>query len=280
MSVVVTMLGRLGNNLFQYAIGRIIAEHHGFAFNCAYRPSVRFAGIDCGPTSTLSELAEYFPNAPLSIPGRSYSLPVQSFDVENGEGWRGHVIDLEGILSDRTARRLHLAGFFQRFCYFRDHQSTLRRWFTLRQTPTPYCVRENDVIVNIRRGNDFRLNDWILSAAYYDRVIQALPNVGTIYICGTAIDAPLLAHLSKYSPVCFEASPVHHFAFIQRFKRIILSNSTFAWWAAFLSDAEEIYAPHSLDGSFYAFTGYRDVDLNMGHRRYISVALTNSDRCR
>jgi hypothetical protein len=34
VSVTVTLRDRLGNNLFQYAIARIIAEHHGFSLAC------------------------------------------------------------------------------------------------------------------------------------------------------------------------------------------------------------------------------------------------------
>jgi hypothetical protein len=52
---------------------------------------------------------------------------------------------------------------------------------------------------------------------------------------------------------------------------MVLSNRTFAWWAAFLSDAAEIYAPRSPDGRAYSFTGFRDVDLHMREPRYHEI---------
>ena len=38
-------------------------------------------------------------------------------------------------------------------------------------------------------------------------------------------------------------SPIEQFSIIKNSKKIILSPSTFSWWAAFLSDANEIYYP-------------------------------------
>jgi len=76
----VTLRGRLGNNLFQYAIARIIAEQHGFSLACAQMPlSPEQVGrhlILTGP-STLGELTAYFPNAPLRIDGFAGASPVE-----------------------------------------------------------------------------------------------------------------------------------------------------------------------------------------------------------
>ena len=36
---------------------------------------------------------------------------------------------------------------------------------------------------------------------------------------------------------------LHDFAFLASANRLCISNSTFSWWAAWLSDAERIYCP-------------------------------------
>lgn len=36
---------------------------------------------------------------------------------------------------------------------------------------------------------------------------------------------------------------IEDFKFIMSFNKIVVAQSTFSWWAAFLSDAQEIFAP-------------------------------------
>jgi hypothetical protein len=61
---------------------------------------------------------------------------------------------------------------------------------------------------------------------------------------------------------------------MRRFNKMVLSNSTFAWWAGFLSAAERIYLPITTNGSGYAFRGFGDVDLLTGEPRYTAVNVT------
>jgi hypothetical protein len=90
-------------------------------------------------------------------------------------------------------------------------------------------------------------------------------------VCGVGIDDEIRRHLLPYDPIYLCGSAAEHFAWIQQFRRIVLSNSSFAWWAAFLSDAEEIYGPKTLDGSGYAFGGFGDVDLEIQEARYKAI---------
>ena len=99
---------------------------------------------------------------------------------------------------------------------------------------------------------------------------------GRVYVCGTCIDGNVRAALEQYNPIFYDGTPLEHFSFIRRFNRIILSNSTFAWWAAYLSDATEIFAPRiSLDG-VYSFSGCGDIDLTMRESRYHEYAVSST----
>jgi hypothetical protein len=274
MSVIVMFRGRLGNNLFQYALGRLIAEHHGFALECGRTPEppMTFMGrdVDIGPPATLEALQAYFPHAPLCLPGTCVDAPVDAYEYSR-EGWGGHTVDLQAILADRTPRRILLDGFFQRVEYFRPHRERLRRWFEMAPVQTPHAIEPRDVLVSIRRGIDFGMQEWALSLAYYERVLAGLANIGQVYVCGTCIDDQVRRALEPFRPIYHHGTPIEHFAFMQRFSRIVLSNSTFAWWAAWLSDAREIYAPRSVDRTIFGLTGYLDVDLHMGDDRYIEI---------
>lgn len=277
MSVAVSLIGRLGNNLFQYALGRIIAERHGIQLDCSqiYPTGQSLARADLGTAdgATITELSSFFPNAPLHIPGRRFESPVQSFELEGVDNWRGHLIDLDRILKDPTARHIRIRGWFQRIEYYEHSKDKIHEWFVLAQLPIPYELNKRDVVVSIRRGTDFGLNNWTVPLDYYDEALSSLRPHGAVFVCGTGVDHAVRNRLAKYKPIYYDASPIEHFNFIMKFNRIILSNSTFAWWAAFLSSAEEILAPRFVHGRAYCFTGYGDVDLAMREARYHEIAV-------
>jgi hypothetical protein len=286
MCVKVTLYQRLGNNLFQYAFGRIVAEHHGLALICrqirySYSPQRLLSGqSDAGPAATLEALAEYFPNAPLFVPGRIVDEPVERHEVsharDRSDEWDGHILDLDAMLADRTPRQICLGGFFQRYEYFQPYRERIREWFRPHGVSTPWRIEPKDVVVNIRRGADYGIENWALAMSYYERIVDGLQDRGRVYVCGVGVDGAVRQHLARFDPIYYDATAIEHFAFMMRFNRIVLSNSTFAWWAAFMSDAEEIYAPRSVDGKVYGFTGWQEqnVDLRMHEPRYIEVVDT------
>jgi hypothetical protein len=125
------------------------------------------------------------------------------------------------------------------------------------------------MIVKERANHDSSRN------ANYEQVLSSLRNVRRVFVCGTGVDDQARRLLSKYKPIYYDGAPIEHFFFMTRFNRIVLSNSTFAWWAAFLSDAEELYAPRAPGVNAFGFTGYKDVDLHMREPRYHEVGDTS-----
>lgn len=271
MSVHVDFIGRLGNNLFQYSVGRIIAEHHGAALDCQQIPlhhdhpgnslNVR------GPAG-LQDLSVAFPAAPMTIDGTRSSARRIEYIVGRTLGWQGQRLPLRSLLSAGFVPNIRLRGFFQRFEYLADYQSDIRKWLTPVDLVPRFHVASHDVVVNIRRGRDFSAFGWILPLSYYDCALRQIPNIGTVFVCGTGIDDNVRSALCGYAPIYFDGSPIETFCFMRRFRRHVLSNSTFSWWAAFLSNGNLLLGPHSRDGGAFAFTGYGDVDLDMRSHSY------------
>jgi len=57
--------------------------------------------------------------------------------------------------------------------------------------------------------------------------------------------------------------------FIKKFKKIIVSNSSFAWWAAFLSHADEIIYPRPANGMWSLNDSVsKNIDLEVDEERY------------
>ena len=265
MSVLVNFTGHLGNNLFQYCLGRIIAEHHGYELSYNNR--------DNNNNSYLENIAPSLFDLNFHIKGKYYNSPIEIHGAENNE-LVNQFIDLDAILSDKTQRKIVLHGFFQRFEYYAAHTNLIRKWFKCKKQKHPFNIGSNDVLVNLRRGDDYGLLNWILPLTYYSQILDSMQNVGKIYITGIGIDENVHRFFSKYKPIYYTGSTIEHFLFFMNFERIILSNSTFAWWGGFLSNASELYAPRSEDNKIYSFTGFQDVDLHTRETRYHEIPIT------
>lgn len=270
MSVTVEMIGRLGNNLFQYALGRLLAEERGLALECEQIPwtAHQFLGtsLDHGFDATLTGFLPHLPNVRLAMPGRSFDEPLKAYEFGSFDEWDGQTVDLDEL---RRARKIVLRGFFQRTEYFAPHIDRIREWYRFVPTGTPHAlgthslgthsIVQSDVVVNIRRGLDMARVDWILAPNFYRKALESMRNVGRVYVCGTGIDKAIRAALAEYDPIYVDGTPHEHFTFLMLFDRMVMSNSTFCWWAAFLSHARELHAPAPILGG---------VDLRIPDRDY------------
>src|SRR4051794_34298153 len=94
--------GRLGNNLFQYCLGRILAEN------------LRMK-LKCDP-----------------IPGFKHTFELVEGGVSDGPEvvLTGQIIPLRCILNDPRPPRIVLDGYFQRAEYYRPFLKEIKRWLT------------------------------------------------------------------------------------------------------------------------------------------------------
>lgn len=212
---------RLANNLFQYCLGRILAEEMGFALQAAAIPG--------------------FPNTTQSVAGGCHAGSEQVLT--------GQRIDFEGILADRSPRRIILDGWFQRYEYYRPYRQQIRRWLTLDPAIQVLNVRP-DLVLNVRR-TDYIALGWALPFSYYDEAIRrALPGGGNIWIVTDDRWDPFFRQFKRWRPKFFSGSALQQIAFMMRAPRLVLSQSTFSWWPTFLGDVQEIIAPIPSTGAW------------------------------
>jgi len=254
----VQYVGQLGNNLFQYALGRLLAEKLGMELRCAPAP-----GHETG--HSLDKVWRSFADCPQHIPGLSYCGP----DVEEVLLlW--HRIDVAALLARREPRHIVLRGWFQRFEYFAPHRERIRRWFA-RVPASPdstYTIGDGDIVILLRRADDYLLQGITLDLEYYDNILSRTA-FDRLFVLGDRIDRAVLHRFARYRPVYPRLSDIDEFQLAQKFARIVIANSTFAWWAAYLSNAREIYYPRPEHG-FWApdATGH---DLEVPEPRYVFV---------
>jgi len=268
--VEVRYLGRFGNNLFQYCFGRILAENLGFKLKVEpisgfpnTKSKVDWYDYSSGPTQILmdwqGQLQTFFVEDSTDISvlcNRIGSGKIQ--DIANRQN-----TDLESILQDRTKRKIIVCGYFQRYEYYEGYKDKIRKNWLKTNMQMNEQVGENDIVVVVRRG-DF-VPKHSLPFGYFEEVIS-MANFDRMFVCSDDTKDPFLELFKKYKAIIHPTNPLENFKFIMSFKKIIQSDSTFSWWASFLSNAKEIYFPLSLHG--YWIDGSNGIDLKVDESRY------------
>ncbi len=222
--------GLLGNQLFQFCLGKVLADELNFSLKCP--PIFGF------PETHLHN---------------NVKLPAHL----RTERLTGHVINFKAICQNKDPRIIKLEGIFARYEYFKNHKQKIRTWLRFKEPIDPH-PNPNDIVLHVRiqpgTGVELPFDYYhkVLSIAQYDRV----------YICTNHPTHPFLKNFTKYNPIIKKATPLNSllneygkqydkmipyvlddFKFITSFNKIVAAQSTFSWWAALISDATEIYAP-------------------------------------
>jgi hypothetical protein len=243
--------GRVGNQLFQYSLGRILAEGLGYA-------------LDARPI-------DGFPRTFEQVSGKSYVEPVQRFT--------GHSLPIESILLNPAPRRIVLDGFFQNYRYYAVHQDRMRAWLSAESLPEPRAdaatdddEHVDDLLVHVRLGDLVKLQQ-ALSIDFYQTLLGRVPHRHA-YLAAEHLDDPMLKPLLRAGlrPLNASMSAPDVLRVANRFGRLITSQATFGWWMAFLGPRiKEVHIgipEHALIGSG-SLTRFADgLDLRVDEARY------------
>jgi len=202
--------GRLGNNLFQYALGRILAEDLGYRLK--------------------SPAISHFHRTTDEIHGASYENPVEILTDEN--------CDLQRVLANRSPRKIVLDGYFQDWRFYRPYRERIRDWFSL---DSIVCEKPgaDDVVVQVRRTDYVRIG-WALPFSYYQTAIEKLlPRNGRLIIATDDPADPFFRRFRRWRPTFLKGGIMETMASMAAAQRVIMSQSTFAWWPTFLSRLDQ-----------------------------------------
>jgi hypothetical protein len=254
MTVEVRFVGHLGNNLFQYALGRVLAEELGHALICVppdERPGFDRVEKASGIQDRLSTLSAHFADVPLSLPGRQIEAPRLRHVLGDRLDWNGHGIDLGRLLRSGRDSRIVLRGYFQRTELYQPYRERIRRWFTLPPQAGDLQPGPRDIVIHLRRSYDMRVLGRMLSLDFYEQVLETA-RFERVYVCGLGIDDTVRARLARFSPDYLDLDAPATLRLLQRARQIAIANSTFSWWGAWLSDAERIFFPRPVRGMWSA----------------------------
>lgn len=213
--------GRLGNNLFQIATALSVSSKLNTELSIDRKTHAGHRGYIDTDFSIFNYKFVQTDNVSLCTQYNETTLHHTKFSVE-----------------DNTI----LSGYFASWKYFDDiRDKLLNVYFTpsdiVKNSLLKYTVSDKSLGISVRRGDYLMLqnNHCVLSLEYYQGVIDKYfqDNVDSIYVFSDDIDWCKSVFGNEVMYV--EDSIGTQLFLMSKMKNLILSNSTFAWWGAYLN---------------------------------------------
>lgn len=232
--VSVELRGRLGNQLFQYSICRILADK----LNCDFSIPPEWLG------KTLFETS--MGKSPYVRSSVVFDEKINKFNPE-----------VFNIKPDT-----HLFGFWQSEKYFVGYENQIREWLKLEKPDSEYIKKEYCTI-HFRAQDGYLRENWVLPPEYFESAKNYFRNnVNKDIKFVIVTDNPQLS--KRYFPqdIIISNDMKKDLSILTHSKNKIISNSSFSWWAAWLGlpHSNLVVAPNrwinynntkSLENTFY-----------------------------
>ena len=264
--ITTNLTGNLGNHMWQYAVCRMIAEKVGYEW-----------GIN--PTTSH----DYFGGqSQMTFMNVDFGKPVEGITTEYHEVWKTihHADEVnitmlnEGLynIGDNTimlGANGAKGGIYQSEDYLIERKSDVEKWFEIKEeSKASYdkkleeigvSLDENLCVINFRGGEYKTIPNVLLRREYWrdavNHMLSLNPNMKFLLITDD------VACANSFMPFPMQAIHVDvgfDFYVVNQAKWLIISNSTFGWWAAWLNKkADKIIAPkywarHNVSDGYWA----------------------------
>ena len=254
----------LGNQLWSYVVTRTLALDRGFDYGIMSPENFKgteFLNLDFGKEVIGGAGREGGP--PEKLP-----LGILHYYAEKDNYYDKHECDIRdydpGLLtiSDNTK----IEGYFQSERLITNHRNEIKNWLQVIKSYDCYDFSSNDIcILNIRGGDYKGNNELILSKKYWHDAIRNMLRVKN------DLDFIIITDDVKYSQKLLPQYPAYHFsigkdfAIIKNARYLILANSSFSFFPAWVSEqvkyiiAPKYWARHNVSDGYWAcaFNIYR-----------------------
>ena len=225
--------GGLGEMLFQYCLGRALAESWGH--HLAASPIWGF------------------PNTGEVVEGKKFLSPVVKWSGITARSWATGEEIAPGQLLRTTEGRLILDGWFQSFELLRERADDIRgRWLL---PDVELAARPRDELaLSLRFGASTM---WLHSPEQHliseappkytkpdeSEAMALLSHVGPgkLHVVTNRPGDPTVAALRQAGAQVFSEGDRENLRFLRSFRRIAIGGTAYDWWAAFLSRAQKVY---------------------------------------
>jgi hypothetical protein len=140
-----------------------------------------------------------------------------------------------------------LNGYHQRYEILRRMKQPLKAMLSVLDGPQPEQLPgSDDLVVHVRLGDYFSPR----VAARYAYPLEEVARVarsqqyGKLYVVTDEANHPFIQRLqSELNAIVVQRSALADFAFLLAAKRLVITPSSYSWWAAWLSNAQTIFFP-------------------------------------
>ena len=228
--IYINYTGQFGNCMFQYAFARLLAEQNKLNLGAS------FGDYQCAP------LQQY--NEPLPRKGTKVidDTVYYNFRLEHGSNIMDLDPDYDYVIS----------GYFQDAELYNKHVDIIRKFFLIDYIEPENLIDKTLVMVRLGDFNHSGYNSEIIHYNWYKDVFKNIQNQKVFTLTNNGRERAQTTeeqekiYRSKIITMEDEILPRHEnmykeFIETMKYKQIVCSNSTWGWWASFLSPATKIY---------------------------------------
>lgn len=261
----------LGNQLWNYVVARIIAKEKGFPFSIIGRS--KFKGKDFMVLDFGMDLQDG-----ISFEGGPpYKLPkgIQHYYKEKRENLLHTQTDI--TRTDTTLFNIQPNTKFDGNCqstkYLAGHREDVLSWIKIKSEYSQHTTDEDTCIIHMRCGDFANLKDVFLPVTYYEQAMMHVkkihPQVKFCCITDQAEKArEILPGVEIIGSAVLDVKDSnqagHHvggpvgidFSLLTQAKYLIIPNSSFSWWAAYLNTRRSVVVAPKYWARYNTSDGY------------------------
>lgn len=220
LKIKIVLKDRLGNQMFQYALG--------YSLSLKYNCELCFGNIN-------KIIIDKIFNIKLSI-------KKLNCDKRIDEKTNEYNLENKSQLDNLESGSYLINGYWQDENYFKDHEKEIRELYEVPR----YKISDKDLIIHVRRGDyitnpKFKKDFFYCDLDWYKRALSYF-NFDKLHIVSDDTKWCKKA-FAEYDPIIPDLEEKSTLGYISSFNNIIISNSSFGWWGAYLSKSSNVIYP-------------------------------------
>jgi len=246
---IIYLTGGLGNQLFQYAFAKYLQSNYDIECeintNFYYRDfkdqTPRKIGLNLFKLKFKESRNSNFQRNVLRVKEKLFSFNTSYYNENNLNHNNFNDINLK--------RKNYFRGYWQNYKYFESIKSELKKDFSLDHNlgnldPTSYnkIIDTNSVCIHVRRTDIIGTLYDVVDVNYYQKAFKELSsrvlNLNVFIFSDDINWCKKNLSFIKNSTFC-SFTMLNDFHLMSLCKYFIITNSTFSWWAAYLSNHKE-----------------------------------------